>query len=194
MLNINNNPEEYTIHLLEKTKQNYNITSKQIAHELEMTETAVSRWFTENVKPNRSTIQKIWDRIFTQYWEMGILCLPPNSHWGCEYFVAVRDIKNPFETFIIDKEFENGPALFVQMIAECEKLNFNIYRTYEKTPKELQSTILFRDISKLNTTMSFLKVLTSYPALEDVFIHFSGLNPAAFDYQLIKEKKNGTGT
>lgn len=189
MLNINDNPEKYTIHLLEKTKQNYNLTSKQIAHELDMTETAVSRWFNEKVTPNRSTLHKIWDKIFSQYWEIGVLRLPPNSQWLCDYFIAVRDIKNPFETFMIDEEFENGPYRFIQMVEECENLNSIIYRTYEKFPREIQPTLLTKDIQKLNTTMVFHRSLTAYPILEDVFIHSPGLNPAAFDYQLIKEKK-----
>lgn len=184
MLYIERNSSQHIVHLLNKTKQNYNLTNRDLSVILNTSETQISRWLNGQANPNKSKVQKIWD-AFKKIWMPGILKLPANSHWLVEYFIEVMDIKNPFETFIFDEDFENEFDDFIKMIKECEKLPWSIYRIYQPNSTEnIHYTIL-----KLNTTMCFLKSLLSYDTLEETFIHYKGLNPAGFDYQLIKEKR-----
>lgn len=185
MLYIEKNSSQHIIHLIKELKENYNLNNKQLSHQLETGETQISRWLNEQAKPNKTKTQKIWD-LFLRTWQPGILKLPSNSHWSCEYFVEVMDIKNPFETFIFDNYYENGFNSFLAMIKECENLSWEIYRTYEPNYiPHIHHTVL-----NLNTTMCFINCFLDFETVEDALIKHPGLNPAAFDYQLIKEKRN----
>ena len=185
MLYIEKNSSQHIIHLIKKLKENYNLNNRQLAHELETGETQISRWLNGQAEPNKTKTQKIWD-LFLRTWQPGILKLSPNSHWNCEYFVEVMDIKNPFETFVFDNDYENGFDTFLIMLQECEKLPWEIYRTYE--PDFVPC--IHHIVLNLNTTMCFINCFLNFETLEDAFIHYKGLNPGAFDYQLIKEKKD----
>lgn len=185
MLYIEKNSSQHIIHLIQKTKENYNLTNRDLSVALNTTETQISRWLNNQAKPNKTKTQKIWG-FFEDTWTPGILQLSKNSHWKCEYFIEVMDIKNPFETFIFDEDYENDFDTFLDMIRECENLPYKIYRIYEpETAWLIHHTIL-----SLNTTMNFLDALLAYDTLEEVFSHYKGLNPSAFDYDLIQEKKN----
>ena len=183
------NYKQNTIHFLQKTKENYSLSSKQIAREIGATEASISRWLNGQTKPSNQKIEDIWS-FFSRTWIKGIICLPQNSQWGINFFVQVADVKNPFETFYLDKLFENGPKKFIEMVAECEEITNGrptIYRTFTT-----ESEYLIEDVTrKLNVTMAFHDCFTQFNNLEDCFAHFKGLNPGAFDYQLIKELKNG---
>lgn len=185
MLYIIKNSPEHIIHLIQKTKENYHLTNRNLARELGISETQFSRWINGQAAPNKTTVEKIW-QLFLHIWQPGIIKLPINSHWNHEYFVEVMDIKNPFETFVFDEDFENGFEPFLKMIQECENLSYEIYRTY--TEKEIP--VIHETVLKLNTTMCFITCFLNFENLEDTFIHYKGLNPNTFDYQLIKEKKN----
>lgn len=184
MLYIQKNSSQHIIHLIQKLKENYHLNNRQLAHELETGETQISRWLNGQAKPNKTKTQKIWD-LFLRTWQPGILKLSPNSYWVCEYFVEVMDIKNPFETFIFD-ECENSFDIFLLMLQECENLPWEIYRTYEPS----YIPYIHHIVLNLNTTMCLINCFLNFETLEDAFIKQPGLNPAAFDYQLIKEKRN----
>lgn len=183
------NYKQNTIHFLQKTKENYSLSSKQIAREIGATEASISRWLNGQTKPSNQKIEDIW-AFFEKIWIKGIICLPKNSQWNGDFFVQVADIKNPFETFDLYEFFESGPQQFLEMIKECESLTNGkpiIYRTFST-----ESVFLIEDVTrKLNTTMEFRDCFTKFDNLEDCFTYFKGLNPGAFDYQLIKELKNG---
>lgn len=184
------NYKQNTIHFLQKTRENYSLSSKQIAREIGATEASISRWLNGQTKPSNQKIEDIW-AFFNRTWIKGIVCLPSNSQWKVNFFIQVADVKNPFETFYLFRLFENGPKKFIEMVAECEELTNGkpiIYRTFTT-----ESEYFIEDVTrKLNTTMEFRDCFTKFDNLEDCFTHFKGLNPGAFDYQLIKELKNGT--
>lgn len=185
MLYIEKNSSQHIIHLIQKTKENYNLTNRDLSAALNTTETQISRWLNNQAAPNKTKVQKIWE-FFEATWTPGILQLSKNSHWKCEYFVEVMDIKNPFETFVFDDYYENGFDTFLIMLQECENLPWKIYRKYE--PNYIP--YIHRIVLNLNTTMCFINCFLNFETLEDAFIKQPGLNPAAFDYQLIKEKRN----
>lgn len=185
MLFVEKNSSQHISILIKKFKENYNFTNQQLSQKLDTTETQISRWLNGQATPNKTRTQKIWN-LFLQTWQPGILKISANSYWSCEYFVEVMDIKNPFETFIFDKDYENGLSVFLDMMTECENLPYEIYRTY--SPQN--AALIHLAVLKLNTTMSFMNCFLTDLTLEDIFIKYPGLNPAAFDYLLIKEKRN----
>ena len=175
---------------LAQFKQDYNFTSKQIAEELQTTEAAVSHWFNEDSLPRTNKIEDIY-KLFNKYCIPGVIKIPKNKHWLACFFIQVDDVKNPYESWREDKVSGESPETFTQWITDWKK-DFptpEIYRQYE--PGTWGRSLAHLDYLNLNTTIEYRNCFIGHSSLEETFSHYVGLNPRAFDYELIEALMRG---
>ena len=141
------------IKYLQSLKKNHNLTSRQIAEKLETTEAAVSRWFTGKSTPTNKSKEKIYN-LLREKWRPGIVrFLATEEVWGGPYFLRVRDILAPYDTWIDVGWSGNEPEIHPFMIEKWEKKwgdNYQVmkeYPNYETFCKES-----YRDESIYNCT------------------------------------------
>lgn len=175
---------------LAQFKQDYNFTSKQIAEELQTTEAAISHWFNEDSLPRANKVEDIY-KLFNKYCIPGVVKIPKNKHWRAWFFVQVDDIKNPYGSWCEDTMSGEEPLSFSKWIKDWQKEfpNPEIYRQYE--PGSWGRSMAHLDYLNLNTTIEFRDCFIGYSTLQEVFSTHKGINPRAFDYELVEALMRG---
>ena len=175
---------------LAQFKQDYNFTSKQIAEELQTTEVAISHWFNGDSLPRMNKVEDIY-KLFNKYCIPGVVKIPKNKHWLAWFFVQVDDIKNPYESWCEDTMSGEDPQDFSKWIKDWQKEfpNPEIYRQYE--PGSWGRSMAHLDYLNLNTTIEFRECFIGYSTLQEVFSTYKGINPRAFDYELVEALMRG---
>lgn len=175
---------------LAQFKQDYNFTSKEIAKELETTEAAISHWFNDDSLPRVNKVEDIY-KLFEKYCIPGIIKIPKNKHWLAWFFVQVDDIKNPYGSWCEDIISGMLPWEFSEWMEDWKKEfpDPEIYRQYE--PGIWGRTLAHLDYLNLNTTIEFKKCFIGHSSLQEVFSTYKGLNPRAFDYELVEALMRG---
>lgn len=144
--------KQRVIKRLVRFKEDYNFTSKQIAEELNTTESAVSNWFNGNSLPRLEKVRNIY-KLFDKYCIPGIIRFPANKHWLATFFLQVRDIKNPYASWIDNEWSGESPEIFAKWVKDWEKQfpDPMIYRQYE--PGAAGQAKCNLDTLNLNTTI-----------------------------------------
>ena len=175
---------------LAQFKQDYNFTSKQIAEKLQTTESAVSHWFNEDSLPRANKVEDIY-KLFENYCIPGIIKIPKNKHWSAWFFIQVDDIKNPYGSWCEDRFSGEDPQDFSKWIEDWKKEfpHPEVYRQYE--PGNWGRSRAHLDYLNLNTTIEFREYFIGHSSLQEVFSIYKGMNPSAFDYQLVEALMRG---
>lgn len=109
-------------HLLHKFKRNYNYTDKQLALQLDLPRERVMQWWHGRPRflpEERKKLQALFDTVC----EHGIVQLPSNKYHPYPFFLSVRDVKNPFETYEISRFSEDVFDYFKDYLLECKSMS-----------------------------------------------------------------------
>lgn len=83
-----------------KTKQDYNLTNKEIAKALNISEMTVSNWFSGRTNKINEQYKEAIEDYLNKIWRPALICIWNENETRKGYFFLVGNIHDPFYTWI----------------------------------------------------------------------------------------------